>query len=133
MYQLPKDPANRFAVSIHYYNPPTFCILEEDADWGKAQSTWGTQAEMQDLNNKFDKMKSTFIDKGIPIIIGEFGTTTKNKDMDSVRNFLYSVCKACYDRNIVPVLWDGPDGFYDRKNAKMTDSVLKEMLNSVKG
>ena len=133
MYQLPKDPANRFAVSIHYYNPSTFTILEEDADWGKAQSTWGTQAEIQDLNNKFDKMKATFIDKGIPIIIGEYGATTKNKDMDSVRNFLYSVCKASYDRSMVPVLWDTPGGFYDRNNAKMSDSVLREMLNSVKG
>ena len=133
MYKLPNDPANRFAVSIHYYNPATFCILEEDADWGKAQATWGTQDEIKDLNNKFDKIKSTFIDKGIPIIIGEYGTATKNKEYDSVKNFLYSVCKACYDRHITPVLWDGPDGFYDRKSAKMSDSDLRDMLNSVKG
>ena len=132
MYQLPKDPANRFAVSIHYYNPSTFCILEEDADWGKAQSTWGTQDEIKDLNNKFDKIKSTYIDKGIPVIIGEYGAATKNKEYDSVKNFLYSVCKASYDRQITPVLWDVTDGFYDRKNAKMADPVLRDMLNSVK-
>ena len=53
--------------------------------------------------------------------------------MDSVRNFLYSVCKACYDRKIVPILWDTPGGFYDREKAALSDSVLKEMLNSVKG
>jgi endoglucanase len=132
MYQLPKDPANRFAVSIHYYNPSTFCILEEDADWGKAQSTWGTQDEIKDLNNKFDKIKSTYIDKGIPVIIGEYGAATKNKEYNSVKNFLYSVCKASYDRQITPVLWDVTDGFYDRKNAKMADPVLRDMLNSVK-
>ena len=116
---------------IHYYNPSTYTILEEDADWGKAQRT-GTQDEIKDLNNKFDKMKSTYVDKRIPVIIGEYGTTTKNKDMKSVRNFLYSVCKAAYSRQITPILWDTPLGFYDREAGKIKYSVLKEMLNSVK-
>ena len=133
MYKMPKDPANRCAVSIHYYTPATFCILSEDADWGKAQSTWGTKDDIKELNNKFDMMKSTFIDKGIPIIIGEYGATTTNKDMDSVRNFIYSVCNAAYSRKMLPVLWDGPNGFYNREKGSLNDSVLREMLNSVKG
>ena len=97
------------------------------------QATWGTQDEIKDLNNKFDKIKSTFIDKGIPVIIGEYGAAIKNKEYESVKNFLYSVCKACYDRHITPVLWDATNGFYDRKSAKMADSVLRDLLNSVKG
>jgi endoglucanase len=133
MFKMPSDPLNRLAVSIHYYTPSTFCILEEDADWGKAQSTWGNKNEVKELNSNFDMIKSRFIDKGIPVIIGEYGATTKNKDMDSVRNFLYSVCKACYDRKITPVLWDTPGGFYDREKGVIADSVLKDMLNSVKG
>ena len=133
LFKMPSDPLNRLAVSIHYYTPSTFCILEEDADWGKAQSKWGSQNEVKELNSNFDMIKSRYIDKGIPVIIGEYGATTKNKDMDSVRNFLYSVCKACYDRKIVPILWDTPGGFYDREKAALSDSVLKEMLNSVKG
>ena len=132
MFRMPKDPANRCAVSMHYYNPSTFCILTEDADWGKAQSTWGTNDEIKDLNKKFDKMKSTFIDKGIPVIIGEYGAATKNKDMNSVRNFLYSVCKAAYDRKMVPVLWDVTGEFYNREKCVMYDSIIKEKLNSVK-
>ena len=132
MFRMPRDPANRCAVSIHYYNPSTFCILTEDADWGKAQSTWGTNDEIKDLNKKFDKMKSTFIDKGIPVIIGEYGTATKNKDMNSVRNFLYSVCKAAYDRKILPILWDVTGEFYNREKCMMYDSIIKEKLNSVK-
>ena len=132
MFRMPKDPANRCAVSIHYYNPSTFCILTEDADWGKAQSTWGSNDEIKDLNKKFDKMKSTFIDKGIPVIIGEYGAATKNKDMNSVRNFLYSVCKAAYDRKMVPVLWDVTGEFYNREKCVMYDSIIKEKLNSVK-
>ena len=132
LFKMPNDPINRCAVSIHYYNPSTFCILTEDADWGKAQSTWGTNDEIRELNKNFDKVRNTFIDKGIPVIIGEYGSATKNKDYNSVKNFLYSVCKACYNRNILPILWDTPGGFYDRSTYVMKDSALKDMLNSVK-
>ena len=133
LFKMPNDKAKRCAVSIHYYNPSTFCILEEDADWGKAQSTWGTNDDVKELNKKFDMMKSTFIDKGIPVIIGEYGSTTKNKDMKSVRNWLYSVCNAAYSRKILPILWDTPGGFYNREKCAFDDSSLREMLNSVKG
>ena len=132
MFKMPKDPANRYAVSIHYYNPSTFCIISEDADWGKAQSTWGTKDDLVELYNKFNLMKKTFIDKDIPVIIGEYGSTTINKDITSVRNFLYSICKAAYDRNILPILWDTPGGWYDREKATMNDTILKDMLMSVK-
>ena len=132
MFRLPNDPANRYAISMHYYSPPTFCILTEDADWGKAQSTWGTQDEINELNKNFDLIKSFYIDKGIPVIIGEYGTATENKEVDSVRNFLYSICKAAYSRNILPVLWDITDVFYDREKCAMKDPVLRDMLNSVK-
>ena len=33
MFRIPEDPVNRCAISVHYYTPPTFAILEEDADW----------------------------------------------------------------------------------------------------
>ena len=129
---MPSDPMERLAVSMHYYNPSTFCILTEDADWGKAQSTWGTDAEVKDLNKNFDMIKTHFIDKGIAVIIGEYGCPTKNKEIDSVRNFLYSVCKASYDRHILPILWDTPGGYYNRTLYYMEDSTLREMLMSVK-
>ena len=131
LFKMPKDPVNRCAVSMHYYNPSTFCIISEDADWGKARSTWGTKDDIKELNSKFDLMKEHFIDNGIPVIIGEYGSTTKNKDIDSVRNFLYSICKAAYDRHILPILWDTPGGWYDREKNKMNDTILGEMLESV--
>ena len=132
MFKMPNDPKNRCAVSIHYYTPSTFCILTEDADWGKARPTWGTSDDITELNNNFNMMKRAFIDKGIPIILGEYGAATKNKDYSSVKNFLYSVCKAAYERQILPVLWDVTGEFYDRNAAAMKDSALKDMLNSVK-
>lgn len=133
LFKMPDDPANRCAVSVHYYTPSGFAILEEDADWGKARSTWGTQEDFAELYKYMDMMKNTFIDKGIPVIIGEYGCPSKNKEVESTRLFLSSVCKEAYDRNLCPVMWDTPGGRYDREACKMSDEVLHQALLGVIG
>lgn len=126
LFEIPYDPVNRLAVSVHYYIPSTFAILEEDADWGKCASTWGTAAEKQELAKNLDLVKSTFYDKGVPVIIGEYGCPTKNKDADSVRDYLTSVCSEACKRNLCPVLWDTPvDSHYDRSTCKLKDRTLQ--------
>ena len=131
MFKMPSDPAGRCAVSVHYYTPAGFAILEEDADWAKMRSTWGTDADFAELNQQMDMLKSTFIDKGVPVIIGEYGCPIKNKEKESVRLFLSSVCKAAYDRHICPVMWDVTGAQYDRSACKMSDQVLMEELRSI--
>lgn len=131
LFKMPNDPAGRCAVSVHYYSPATFAILEEDADWGKASSTWGTDEEYAELNMWMDMMKSNFVDKGIPVIIGEYGCPKKNKDPESVRRFLSSVCEAAYTRQMCPVLWDTPGGHYDRDTCKLDDTELKAEFDRI--
>ena len=127
LFKMPNDPANRSAVSVHYYTPAGFAILEEDADWAKNRTTWGTQDDFSELNRNMDLLKTTFTDKGIPVIIGEYGCPKKNKEADSVRLFLSSVCESALSRNgICPVMWDITELHYDRKNFKMYDTELKQ-------
>ena len=131
LFKMPDDPAGRCAVSVHYYTPSTFAILEEDADWGKAAYTWGTDAEIAELERNMDLMKSTYADNGIPVIIGEYGCPIKNKDPESVRLYVSSVCRAAYERQMCPVLWDVTDAQYSRSEYKMMDAELKDMMMSV--
>ena len=133
LFRMPDDPAQRMAVSVHYYSPAGFAILEEDADWGKASSTWGTDEEYKELNKNMDMMKNNYADKGIPVIIGEYGCPITNKDPGSVRRFLSSVCKAAYDRNLCPVLWSTPGGHYSRDTCKLEDQELKKLFNEISG
>lgn len=132
LFKMPNDPQKRCAVSIHYYTPSPFAILEEDASWAKARTTWGTEADYAELNKYMTMMKTNFIDKGIPVIMGEYGVATKNKTPEMVRLYLSSVCNAAYSNEICPVLWDITDVFYDRTNYKMKDSLLLEQIMSVK-
>ena len=142
LFKMPDDPAGRMAVSVHYYTPAGFAILEDkDESWAKARSTWGTAEDFNELNQQMDMMKTGFIDKGIPVIIGEYGCPTKGKEASSVRLFLSSVCKAAYERQLCPILWSTPDstsddgvvtkGHYDRSTCKLVDQELKVLFNEI--
>ncbi|MGN0674329.1 MAG: glycoside hydrolase family 5 protein [Oscillospiraceae bacterium] len=131
-FKMPNDPENRCAVSVHYYTPSTFAILEEDASWGKARTEWGTEADYAELERNMNMMKTTFIDKGIPVIVGEYGAATKNKTPEMVRKYLTSVCSEAYENGLCPVLWDITDVFYNRNEAKFIDPELLEGIMAVK-
>ncbi|MDR0892541.1 MAG: cellulase family glycosylhydrolase [Mediterranea sp.] len=90
MTTLPTDPATkRLILEVHYYTPWTFAGLEKDESWGKMAYFWGedNQGYAQGayagrwdntggetaMRNQLEKMKTTFIDKGIPVILGEYG------------------------------------------------------------
>lgn len=132
LFVMPTDSENRCAVSVHYYTPPTFCIIEEDVSWGKAQSEWGTEEDVAFLRENLDKLKATFIDKGVPVIIGEYGVSTGNKTPEVIRLFLSSVAKEAYERELCPVLWDITDVFYDRHQCKFKDDLLLEQMMAAK-
>jgi endoglucanase len=123
-FKMPKDSvANKLMISVHYYTPSTFTILEKDADWGKSAYTWGTTAEINQVKTDFNKVKTKFEDKGIPVIIGEYGSTKVNKDEKSVRLYIETVCKSAYDMGFCPMLWD-PGTHYSRNDTKFRDSEL---------
>lgn len=142
LYKMPDDPALMCAVSVHYYSPSTFAILTKDESWGKNQKTWGTPKDISALASDMLKMKKTFVDKGIPVIIGEYGCPKLNKDEKSVQDYLRLVCLHAYKNNMCPVLWDiqtngtkeDPFCHYDRRTQKMVDSVVeanyKEILKT---
>lgn len=131
-FKMPNDPESRCAVSVHYYTPSTFAILDKDASWGKARSTWGTDADIAELERLMDMVKTTFADKGIPVIIGEYGVSTGNKTSEQVVNYLASVCRAAYERGLCPVLWDVQGGgLYDRYTAKMLIPELEEEFKAI--
>lgn len=125
-FLMPKDTvSNKLIISVHYYTPSTFTILTEDASWGKCATTWGTDAEINQVKTDFQKMKNKFANNGVPVIIGEYGTVTQNKDPESVRCYLSTICKTAYDLGFCPLLWDASE-HYSRTDRKIKDTELAE-------
>lgn len=128
LFKMPEDPANRMAVSVHYYTPSTLCILDKDASWGKARKKWGHEKDIAELEKYMNMLKETYIDKGIPVIIGEYGCFGNNKEREVKENWMLTVSKAMYEIGACPVLWDTPGDECDRENATFRDPEFIELL-----
>ena len=133
LFKMPYDPAGRMAVSVHYYTPSTLCILEKDESWGKAITEWGSAKDIKELETNMNMLKKTFIDKGIPVIVGEYGCFGNNKEREVKENWMLTVSKAMYDIGACPVLWDTPNDECDRANARFRDpDFIEKLLKPVK-
>jgi len=115
----------RCAVSVHYYDPFGFTHLEHDESWATMLTTWGTTADRDELTRNMNKLKTNFVDKNIPVIVGEYGFASKvDRGAEEIRKYTLAVADAIYTRNMCPVLWDiqwNPDNgeriyYYDRKS-----------------
>lgn len=133
MFILPDDPACRLAVSIHYYGPSTLCLLSEDADWGKARTDWGSDADYEELYRNLDKMKEHFTDNGIPVIVGEYGCFGDNKSRETREQWMMDVAAACYERQMCPILWDTPGDEFDREKAEYRNPEFIAKLVAIVG
>ncbi|MCQ2593196.1 MAG: glycoside hydrolase family 5 protein [Treponema sp.] len=128
-FKMPQDSVkNRLFVSVHYYTPSTYCIINEDVSWGKNKTSWGTKSDYKLMDNYFAKMK-TFVDAGYGVIIGEYGVARQKngQQKDGMEAWLSNVIANCDKYNYVPMLWDcntffrktEPLGFSDPKIAEI--------------
>lgn len=131
LFKMPNDPANRLALTVHYYTPANFAILGggEVVDWGVGRESWGTEADFKELNDNMDLLKKNCVDKGIPVIIGEYCADSRNRTKEVIRLFCVSVTEAIYSRGMCPMLWDTPGGQYNRQTCQFDDPLfLEEMM-----
>jgi endoglucanase len=151
MNTLPKDPvANRLMVEVHNYLPSQFCFLNEDVSWGKMAYYWGngyhstiepdrnaTYGEEDAHIADYNKMKTKFVDKGIPVIMGEYGAYRRGgsanvpKDLAlhnaSVDYWITFTTKEAVARGIKPFWWD-TGGALDRQNNTVKDQRTIDAL-----
>jgi endoglucanase len=83
---LPVDQVtNRLMLEVHWYTPYQFTIMTQDASWGNQFYYWGqgnhsttdtvhnpTWGEEPQVDSDFASMKTNFVDKGVPVMVGEF-------------------------------------------------------------
>ncbi len=131
MFKLPEDPAGKLAVSVHYYGPSTLTLISEDVSWGKAKTTWGSEADYAELTMWMNMIEEQLIDKGIPVIIGEFGCFGENKTREVRTTYMLDVAEYAYLRDICPILWDTPGGELNRYMASFNDPEFISRLTGL--
>ena len=142
-FKLPTDISgnkNRIAVSVHAYSPYNFAM-----NVGSGSTSTYTSYIKSELRDLFSTLKSNFRDKGIPVVIGEFGSTDKNNTAERVK-WATDYTALAKKNNIPCVLWDNNafaryngssivlnseyHGYINRKNNTVT-SPAKDVIEAL--
>lgn len=152
---LPNDNVSgRIMAELHFY-PYQWALMESDADWGKVFYYWGktnisttdterntTWCDETFVDSVFTILKRTYVDKEMPVILGEWGAIKRtNLSGDVLKRHIQSrltyyqyVVSAARSHGIIPAPWDagGMDNntftIFNRPNATVFD---QDLLNAI--
>lgn len=107
-------------VSLHSYSPYNFAMNAYD-QW--QTDKWGSEADKENLKNELQYYYDSFVAKGVPLVMGEMGSTNKNNTDDRKELAKYYIQYA-KERHIPCIWWDnglhgeGGENFglFDRNN-----------------
>ncbi|WP_363826262.1 glycoside hydrolase family 5 protein [Sphingobium sp. LMC3-1-1.1] len=126
---MPTDTvSDRLMVEPHFYSPPNFCILSEDASWGRMFYYWGkdfhstiepdrnaTWGEEPTVDDHMALANQMFVSKGIQVMLGEYGAPRRTTPLDlekhlaSRAHWMKYVTQKALENGLRPFLWDTGD------------------------
>ena len=133
----------RIMISVHYYSPWDFCGGENCVitQWGNEAddpSKTSTTCDETYMKNQLNLMKTTFVDKGYPVFIGEYGSIDKTS-YDSENEyyrayFARKLCQLSRKNGCIPMYWDNGYnsvhgfGLFDRTTCEVTQPVIIDAI-----
>ncbi|HTF94511.1 MAG TPA: glycoside hydrolase family 5 protein [Cellvibrio sp.] len=146
---MPVDPStNKLIMEIHYYSPWNYTGMTKDEGWGNQFFYWGkdfhsttdtshnpTWGEEDYVDKQFQLMKEQFVDKGVPLIIGEFGTGLRTNltgddlklHLDSRAYYFKYITQQARANGLVPFVWD-TGSLLDRNANRVLDQQVFDAL-----
>jgi aryl-phospho-beta-D-glucosidase BglC (GH1 family) len=150
MTKMPTDNIpGRLMAEIHYYTPWNFTGMTQDESWGSQFYYWGinyhsttdlvhnpTWGEEDAVDTYFSQMKKQFVEKGIPVVLGEFGAMHRynltgdalSLHLNSRAHYLKYVTKQAKINGLLPFYWDngGLDNFSSGIFDRYTNTVFDQ-------
>lgn len=135
-FSMPTDDVpNRLMLEVHFYDPYNFCLMEKDESWGKTFWYWGEPnrvsgsehnpiwGEEEYVKEQFQLLKIHFVDKGYPVIIGEYSamkrTVAENQEKHNQSRAYWNeiITREAKNHGIVPFYWE-TNGDINRSTGK---------------
>lgn len=136
IFKIPQDSVkDRLVLSVHMYTPYNFAMNTEEGSYKDF-----TDTAKNELSQHFTDLNTTFISKGIPVVIGEMGATNKS-NFDARKAWFKYYLELCKQYNVAALLWDNGQetnsnqseafGYMNRtKNEWFTDSNASELIST---
>lgn len=139
---MPKDPAqSHLMAEVHFYDPMDFTHTDSKlCAWGFRKGYYTADNNNQEdyIDNLFGLLKANFVDKGYPVILGEYGTvchsTTDKTVKKSDHYYLEYVTKAAKENGMAPFYWDNgqpKQGTFGIINRVTGDVAVPHMRNEI--
>lgn len=138
LFKIPSDSATgRLVLSVHMYTPYNFAMNCTESEGAHSNFT---ESDKTELSQHFTDLNTTFISKGIPVVIGEMGATNKN-NFEARKSWFSYYLGLCKQYNVAALLWDNGQetnsnpseafGYMNRtKNEWFTDSNASELIST---
>jgi endoglucanase len=131
-FKLPSND-NKLIVSLHSYNPYNFALNTGNGAVNKFSDT-------SEVDWIISNIKNTFINKNIPVIIGELGAINRNNEAERAKWGKYYISKA-KSIGVPCILWDNgvfsgsgeTFGLINRSSLQVTFPTLVNNLISAAG
>ncbi len=149
MTRLPTDTVpGRLMAEVHYYTPWNFTGMTKDESWGNQFFYWGrafhsptdaahnaTWGEEETVDRLLALTRRQFVDKGIPVIVGEFGAMRRDNlagealrlHLASRAYYLEYVTRQARANALLPFYWD-TGGLLGRSTNAVLDPQSLEAL-----
>lgn len=123
---------NHLIVSVHAYTPYNFSLNIEGTD------QWDAEKDTGDIDYLFETIDELFLQKGIPVIIGEFGALNKDNEAERAEWVSYYLTRA-KETGVPCVWWDNGSfsgsgenfGLLDRRNLTIAyPELLKAIMDA---
>jgi endoglucanase len=128
-------------VAVHDYDPYNYTLAEPLVRQFGHTADRSLRCDDDDeagLRWTFDQLKETYLDKGIPLYLGEMGCSRHAAaDLPYQRYYMEYFCKAAADRLLPMFLWDngaagtGPEkhAYIDHGTGKFVDDEAKTLVD----
>lgn len=161
--QLKDSAKDRLMVEVHFYDPYTFTLMKNDESWGKVALYWkghgpsgnwdrtcntiwynnsnvDANKYLQDMMNK---LKTKFVNKGYPVIIGEYAASRKQasnyngdqeKHNESITYWYSQVTSLAMKAGAIPFVWDTNyrgyphEAVFNRSSVSIDDAYIYQGL-----
>jgi endoglucanase len=144
---MPTDSAtNRQLMEVHFYDPYDFTLNDKSTTWQWGAGATDAKAKVAGFDEawvdaQFQKMKTKFVDKGIPVILGEFGAMRRTEYTGAEAYRLAwdkYTARSAWTHGLVPVYWDAgaatenhSSGLFDRNTgAQVYPDIVKALVDA---
>jgi aryl-phospho-beta-D-glucosidase BglC (GH1 family) len=151
--QLP----GKLMLEVHYYSPSNFCLLTANASWGNEWCYWGANYHSSDdptrnatgseepyMDSELSYVQKTFVDKGIPVLVGEFDVVRHNAtltgmpqdsilSLNSRAHFFSYLTQSARTKGIPVFMWDAYYDVIDRVHNVVYDPQALDSLRTGAG